>query len=270
MILNKRLTHFFLGMIIILLLAACEAAGEQPPVDGTPTIDPGLPPAAALEAQAWLAEQLDADETQVNMINAEQAEWSDSCLGLGQPNESCAAVITPGWDLLFEVEGQQYEVRTDETGAIIRSPQITAEMEPPAAPEVTPEVTEDVAEEPAGDALANTQWQLESFGPVGAETPAVADSPVTLQFEEGGQAGGNGGCNSYGTEYEVQDGTLSFGETVSTLIACADDAINEQEQQYFQALETAGEFELSEDRLTIFYNNGESVLNFVRVTGDSS
>ena len=255
MTLFKRLTYFFLFLgTMILFLAACEAVGEQPPVDETPTVDPGLPPAAALEAQAWLAEQLDADVTQVEMVDAEQVEWPDSCLGLGQPNESCLAAITPGWNLLFEVEGQQYEVRSDETGAVIRSPQISSVAEPGGS---------EMTEEPAADALANTAWQLESFGPVGAETPVVEGSTVTLQFDGAGQAGGNGGCNSFGTEYQVQNGTLSFGEIASTLMACADEGISEQEQQYYQALESVGEFEVSGDRLTIFYNDGQGVLNFV-------
>lgn len=257
MILDKRLTYFFLLLgTALLFLAACEPAGEQPPIDETPTIAPGLPPAAALEAQAWLAEQLDIDVTQVEMVDAEQIEWPDSCLGLGQANESCAAVITPGWSLLFEVEGQQYEVRTDETGTVIRSPDITGAPEMPEEPEMTDEPTAD-------NPLANTQWQLESFGPVGAETPVVEGSTVTLEFDATGQAGGSGGCNSYGTEYQVQNGTLVFGEIVSTLMACADENIGEQEQQYYQALETAGEFEVSGDRLTIYYNDGQGVLNFV-------
>lgn len=121
-----------------------------------------------------------------------------------------------------------------------------------------------MTDEPTADnPLANTQWQLESFGPVGAETPVVEGSTVTLEFDATGQAGGSGGCNSYGTEYQVQNGTLVFGEIVSTLMACADENIGEQEQQYYQALETAGEFEVSGDRLTIYYNDGQGVLNFV-------
>lgn len=117
-----------------------------------------------------------------------------------------------------------------------------------------------------GSQLENTQWQLESLGPKGAETPVVAGSTVTLSFEAGGQAGGSGGCNSYGGNYKVKGATLSFDEVVSTLMACADETIMQQEAQYYEALRTTGEFQVSGDRLSIEYNGGESALHFVRLT----
>lgn len=51
---------------------------------------------------------------------AEPVEWSDSCLGLGGPAESCLMAITPGYRVTFEARGASYEVRTDETGSAVR------------------------------------------------------------------------------------------------------------------------------------------------------
>jgi len=118
------------------------------------------------------------------------------------------------------------------------------------------------ASPPDDDNLANTEWTLESFGPMGAETPVLEGTTVTLMFESGGQAGGSGGCNSYGTDYQVQDNSLIFGEIVSTLMACIGEGITEQEQLYLTALRSAGEFEQTADQLIIHYDNGQSVLNF--------
>jgi len=53
------------------------------------------------------------------------------------------------------------------------------------------------------------------------------------------------------------------------LMACADQGIGEQEQQYYQALESVGGFEVSGDRLTIFYDGGQGALNFVRADAAS-
>src|SRR5690606_31851268 len=79
---------------------------------------------------------------------------------------------------------------------------------------------------PGGEAgLAGTQWTLISFGDVGAEMPVVEGSTVTLEFEEGSQAGGNAGCNSFGGTYQVENGTLSFDQIVSTLMACVDENV---------------------------------------------
>lgn len=114
--------------------------------------------------------------------------------------------------------------------------------------------------------LANTSWQLVSFGPTGALIPMIAGSTISLAFSADGQATGNGGCNTYGGSYTVQGDTLVFGEIVSTLMACADQTVTDQEQQYLQALHTANRFEITADTLTIEYDNGSSVLNFVRAS----
>jgi heat shock protein HslJ len=97
---------------------------------------------------------------------------------------------------------------------------------------------------------------------MGAETPVLEGTTVILIFESGGQAGGSGGCNSYGTDYQVQDNTLIFGEIVSTLMACTEEGVTEQEQRYLTALRSAGEFEQAADQLIIHYDNGQGVLNF--------
>jgi heat shock protein HslJ len=110
--------------------------------------------------------------------------------------------------------------------------------------------------------LDGTKWTLVSFGPKGAENPVVSGSKVTLEFEQPGKLGGTGGCNGYGADYQVEGNTLAVGAVVSTLMACADEAVNQQEQQYFRAIQAAGEYQLSGDQLVITYDNGAGVLTF--------
>jgi heat shock protein HslJ len=116
----------------------------------------------------------------------------------------------------------------------------------------------------AGDPLANTQWTLVSMGAPGAETAVTADRALTLEFQPGGQMGGNGGCNSFGGSYQVAGNTITFGEIVSTLMACADQAVTAQEQQYLAALQGAERFEVTGDTLVIFYSGGQEALTFTR------
>lgn len=116
----------------------------------------------------------------------------------------------------------------------------------------------------AGGLTVPSQWKLVSFGKPGAETAVVEGSSITLGFEANGQLGGSGGCNSYGAAFETQGDTLTIKDLNSTLMACADDRITAQEQQYFEALKTAVKFEISEDTLTIWYADGQSKLNFVK------
>lgn len=110
--------------------------------------------------------------------------------------------------------------------------------------------------------LANTQWQLMSFGVSGTESPVIEGTKITLIGSDG-RAGGSGGCNSYGGAYREQEDGLSFSQIISTKRACLEQSANQQEQQYFAALGSASTFKLSDNRLTIFYGDGRSVLNFV-------
>ena len=115
--------------------------------------------------------------------------------------------------------------------------------------------------EPPG--LVDTHWRLVSYGEPGSESSVIQDTDVTLGFLDEDRAGGFGGCNTFGAQYEVLDGTLQFQEIESTLILCIDEDVMDQEVEYFEALRTAGEFELSENELRIWYGDGQQVLNFV-------
>lgn len=119
---EKRIIPLLM-IIVLFLLAACGGTVNDP------ASEDALPAQAVLEAQSWLANQLNVAIDQVEIVSTEQVEWTDSCLGLGGAAEICAAVMTPGWEANFEVNGQPYEVRIDETGATIRSPQLP--LEPP-------------------------------------------------------------------------------------------------------------------------------------------
>ena len=110
--------------LLVLLLAACNSQAENLPGTGETPASPGQQPAAVLEAQTWLATQLGLSAEDVEIADFEQQDWTDSCLGLGGPAESCLQVITPGYRVTLMAGGQEYEVRTDDTATTIRSPQI--------------------------------------------------------------------------------------------------------------------------------------------------
>ena len=112
--------------------------------------------------------------------------------------------------------------------------------------------------------LLDQEWVLESIGQKGSATAAIDGVAVTLTLDSDGNAGGSAGCNHYGGVYIIKGDQISFGEIVSTLMACVDDAVMEQEMQYLQALSLAGTYLVSNDRLTIEYNDGGSVLTFIK------
>jgi heat shock protein HslJ len=112
--------------------------------------------------------------------------------------------------------------------------------------------------------LANTQWRLVAFGVPDAQAPAIEGSSITLQLGGDGRITGSGGCNTYGGNYQAQGNTITFSEIISTMRACADEAVTRQEKRYFEALGSAASYELVADHLRIAYAEGHGVLEFVK------
>lgn len=113
----------------------------------------------------------------------------------------------------------------------------------------------------AAPGLENTKWKLVSFGPSATPTPVLPGADVTLQFAAGGQVTGSSGCNSFGGQYKLNGNNISFDQLISTLRACVDPNVNQQEQRYLDALNSTGKVELTTSSLKIWYDNGNSVLN---------
>ncbi|WP_009634394.1 hypothetical protein [Synechocystis sp. PCC 7509] len=65
------------------------------------------------------AQRLKVSSSQVKIVKAERRNWSDGCLGLGRPQDSCAAVVTPGWLVTVEGKQQRLVYRTGDIGGAI-------------------------------------------------------------------------------------------------------------------------------------------------------
>jgi hypothetical protein len=124
----KRRLLLFTTMLLMLLIAACSPQGlpvTEMPGTETPVADePVLPvedfPAAVIAARQALANRLGVSVDQIDVVSYTQVDWPDGCLGLGGPAEACLAVITPGYDVRLEVDGELYAYRTDLAGTSVR------------------------------------------------------------------------------------------------------------------------------------------------------
>lgn len=129
------------ALLLLALLAACapgqaaqpttESGAAEPPALGTPLTEPTAAETPATgnaadastitaAAMAQLAAELGLAESDVTVLSAEETEFTDGCLGLGGPAESCLQAITPGWLVMLSANGQEYEVHTDATGQQVR------------------------------------------------------------------------------------------------------------------------------------------------------
>ena len=106
-----------------LLLAACSSNATDVPAIATqiiPALEDVLPPDVALNIRNQVSEILGVPVESIQLQTIEPMEWPDGCLGLGGPDESCVAAVTPGWLLVFSADGQEYRFRADQTGMVIR------------------------------------------------------------------------------------------------------------------------------------------------------
>jgi hypothetical protein len=139
-------------LLIVTVVAACGASAAPPafptasskPATLPPSVLPTMPPSvlpteaatgaaaqptgeqwkdapvAALNAAADLAQRLKIDVNTITLVSVEQVDWSDACLGIQQPDVMCAQVITSGYKVILEANGQQYEYHTNASGSAVR------------------------------------------------------------------------------------------------------------------------------------------------------
>ncbi|HSN75325.1 MAG TPA: hypothetical protein VL334_09620, partial [Anaerolineae bacterium] len=131
--------------VLVIVLAACAVPPPPPAVDlptsRPPTAEPPLPtttptidippaeveppatagPAAIADAAVqFAAAELGVDPASVQVIRVDAVEWRNSCLGVDKPGEMCMDVITPGYRVLLEVDGQEVAVHTNQEGTVMR------------------------------------------------------------------------------------------------------------------------------------------------------
>lgn len=59
-----------------------------------------------------LSSEIDVAADAIEIATTESVEWPDTSLGCPQPDQAYAQVITPGYRIILEVEGEQYEFHT--------------------------------------------------------------------------------------------------------------------------------------------------------------
>jgi hypothetical protein len=114
-----------LALLLILVLAACgPAAPAEPetPVEATPgeVIPRGLPEEQTEQARnaaiAHLSATTGIAQGAITVVSIEEREWPSSALGCPEPGMMYLEVITPGYLIVLEAEGETFNVHTDTEG----------------------------------------------------------------------------------------------------------------------------------------------------------
>ena len=121
-----------------------------------------------------------------------------------------------------------------------------------------------VASSPGSPDLESGQlWSLRTYlNEAGEQVPVLAGSEITLKLE-GGQLGGNSGCNSYFGSYQVSGDQVTVSGIGSTMMFCSEpEGVMDQEAAYLAALGKAAGFQVSTGRLIISNAAGKEILVF--------
>jgi hypothetical protein len=86
-----------------------------------PAADEPYPP-QVVAAIRYLADDLQVDPSQIQILDYNEVEWPDTCLGAPRSEEACLQMLTPGWRIMMKVSENVYEIRTDLLGEQFRQP----------------------------------------------------------------------------------------------------------------------------------------------------
>jgi heat shock protein HslJ len=93
--------------------------------------------------------------------------------------------------------------------------------------------------------LGDDDWRLVSLGSEAAHPTDAARRPWLRFQTDSGRVVGSGGCNRLSGPFTIDGSSLRFGAIISTKMACADQALNRQEQALFTALASTDRYEIA-------------------------
>jgi hypothetical protein len=114
----------FVMTILIFLVAACAPAGSgateeaSAPGEG-PTSIPANGTPAQRAAVTSLSETLSIPPEEIKVVSTEAVTWPDGCLGIVRMGMMCTQAEVPGFKLILEANGKEYEFHTNEDGSVV-------------------------------------------------------------------------------------------------------------------------------------------------------
>jgi len=119
----------------------------------------------------------------------------------------------------------------------------------------------------SGASLTGTTWQLTSFNNgLGGVASLLSGTEITAVFGEDGTLSGNAGCNSYSTSYTLEGDAITINPAIAvTSMACADQAVMEQEAAYLAALPNAATYTIQGDTLELHHVTGSLIASYTAV-----
>lgn len=112
-----------------------------------------------------------------------------------------------------------------------------------------------------GNALANTNWRMESFGAVDNQQPIQREKTsfdASIEFGDKKFGGRIAGCNIISYNYQASGSKISAQSETTTAMACSEEVMK-QERELTEAFKNAKEFRIDGDQLEITYESGKVI-----------
>src|SRR5258705_3860594 len=106
--------------------------------------------------------------------------------------------------------------------------------------------------------LYDNKWKLKKIH-IADSVEAVSNKAFIKFNEEKKSAGGNGGCNAFGSSITVSGNAISFKDIFSTKMYC--EGIQQTEDAFFKQLQKVNRFEVK-DKVLLLYKDKELLLDF--------
>jgi len=111
----KRLAWLSIALLLVAVLASCRSSTK------TESNNTTLPGSEVLveKAKLDLASHLNISSSAITLVSVDSVNFADTSLGVPQPGQMYAQVITPGFIIKLKANGQQYQYNTDQINTII-------------------------------------------------------------------------------------------------------------------------------------------------------
>jgi heat shock protein HslJ len=242
---------------------ATETTATETTADTTPGADTTPSPSASLEGPTWTLTPATALPVDLGDVVV-TARFVDGMLA---GESGCNSYRTP-----YLVDGSSLTIGPDIAGTAMACPEAETAIENAylrALPMVASYEVEDSTlalidgdgatlleyEATVGAQAILGEWSVTSYYTGNAVTSVIGDVDLTATFGDQ-DVSGNTGCNNFNGPYRVDGDTIEIGPLASTLAACTDEELQQQEADYLAALELATTFTVTGSRLDLFRNGG--------------
>ncbi|MEM6518909.1 MAG: hypothetical protein AAF722_06195 [Cyanobacteria bacterium P01_C01_bin.70] len=127
----KRLAQLSGAALALGLVTGCVLPADPGNANSrTPTGVPLPPESVSNSVLTTAAQDLGLPRADLSWLRVNEETWTDGCLGIGSPYESCLQALVDGWQVEVVYHNQSWFYRTDATGEDVRQSYLENNLPP--------------------------------------------------------------------------------------------------------------------------------------------